>query len=141
MVKLDSLSIHLKECEHNPKKPVPCSQGCGLTVPKDEMVEHNCVRELRLLVRDQGESICKVQQDMTDMRYALTEQKRELQMMKEMVRSMRMGSVAGRGLQDQIEDDEVMRWAGTLPRARVTRWGGMISTPDAVLQVTNQKQE
>ena len=28
-----------------------------------------------------------------------------------------------------------MRWAGTLPRARVTRWGGMISTPDAVLQV------
>ena len=68
VVKLDSLSHHLKECEHNPKKPVPCSQGCGLTVPKDEMVEHNCVRELRLLVRDQGESICKVQQDMTDMR-------------------------------------------------------------------------
>ena len=34
VAKLDSLSIHLKECEHNPKKPVPCSQGCGLTVPK-----------------------------------------------------------------------------------------------------------
>ena len=85
VVKLDTLSHHLKECEHNPKKPVPCSQGCGLTVPKDEMVrlrccssepltpvppqvEHNCVRELRLLVRDQGETICKVQQDMTDMR-------------------------------------------------------------------------
>ena len=34
----------------------------------------------------------------------------------------------------QIEDDDVLRWAGTLPRARVTRWGGMISTPDAVLQ-------
>ena len=86
VVKLDILALHLKECEHNPKKPVPCSQGCGLTVPKDEMasiviipnnllmmvllqVEHNCVRELRLLVRDQGESICKAQQDMTDMRY------------------------------------------------------------------------
>ena len=38
MVKLDILALHLKECEHNPKKPVPCSQGCGLTVPKDEMV-------------------------------------------------------------------------------------------------------
>ena len=36
---------------------------------------------------------------------------------------------------NDLEDDEVMRWAGTLPRARVTRWGGMISTPDAVLQV------
>ena len=87
MVKLDNLSHHLKECEHNPKKPVPCSQGCGLTVPKDEMVralplfllqtntrllfyqvEHNCVRELRMLVKDQGESLSKVQHDMTDMR-------------------------------------------------------------------------
>ena len=38
VVKLDILALHLKECEHNPKKPVPCSQGCGLTVPKDEMV-------------------------------------------------------------------------------------------------------
>ena len=38
VVKLDILTMHLKECEHNPKKPVPCGQGCGLTVPKDEMV-------------------------------------------------------------------------------------------------------
>ena len=28
----------------------------------------------------------------------------------------------------------VFRWVGTLTPARVTRWGGMISTPDAVLQ-------
>lgn len=26
------------------------------------------------------------------------------------------------------------RWANSLQRARVTRWGGMISTPDSVLQ-------
>ena len=37
IVKLDLLSHHLKECEHNPKKPVSCIQGCGLTVPKDTM--------------------------------------------------------------------------------------------------------
>ena len=57
-------------------------------------------------------------------------------------------------VQDQFEEDDVMRWAATLSRARVTRWflenfsfnlhwnpisflfrwGGMISTPDAVLQ-------
>lgn len=30
--------------------------------------------------------------------------------------------------------DEVLRWLASLPHARVTRWGGMISTPDAVLQ-------
>ena len=67
-------------------------------------------------------------------RYALTEQKREIQILKEMVRSSRHGGGTVRGLQDQVEDDEIVRWAGTLPRARVTRWGGMISTPDAVLQ-------
>ena len=37
MIKLDLLPHHLKECEHNPKKKVSCEQGCGLTVPKDEM--------------------------------------------------------------------------------------------------------
>ncbi|KAI8428676.1 hypothetical protein MSG28_007398 [Choristoneura fumiferana] len=31
--------------------------------------------------------------------------------------------------------EEVSRWAASLARARVTRWGGMISTPDDVLQV------
>lgn len=30
--------------------------------------------------------------------------------------------------------DEVIRWVNTMPIARVTRWGGMISTPDIVLQ-------
>jgi len=134
VVKLDILNMHLKECEHNPKKPVACTLGCGLTVPKDEMVEHNCVKELRLVVRDQGESLSKAQQDITDMRYALTEQKRELQLLKELVRAMRISNPGVRALQDQIEDDDVMRWSATLPRARVTRWGGMISTPDAVLQ-------
>jgi len=134
VVKLDILSMHLKECEHNPKKPVACGLGCGLTVPKDEMVDHNCVKELRLIVRDQGESLSKAQLDMTDMRHALTEQKRELQLLKELVRAMRISNPGVRALQDQIEDGDVMRWSATLPRARVTRWGGMISTPDAVLQ-------
>ena len=25
------------ECEHNPKKPIHCEQGCGLIIPKDEL--------------------------------------------------------------------------------------------------------
>ena len=37
IVKLDLLPHHLKECEHNPKRPVTCTQGCGQTVAKDEM--------------------------------------------------------------------------------------------------------
>jgi len=135
VVKLDLLPMHLKECEHNPKKPVSCTQGCGLTVPKDEMRDHNCVKELRTLVREQSERMGEFQQDMADMRYALTEQKREVQLLKEMVRSIRVSNPPGmRAMSDQMEENDVMRWTNTLPRARVTRWGGMISTPDAVLQ-------
>lgn len=37
VLKLDSLQSHLAECEHNPKKPVPCEQGCGLIIPMDEL--------------------------------------------------------------------------------------------------------
>lgn len=37
IVKLDALPSHLQECEHNPKKPVQCQEGCGLVIPKDEL--------------------------------------------------------------------------------------------------------
>lgn len=37
VVKLDMLSAHIQECEHNPKKPVHCESGCGIVVPKDEL--------------------------------------------------------------------------------------------------------
>jgi len=131
IVKLDILAMHLKECEHNPRKPVVCTQGCGLTVPKDEMKEHNCVKELRNLLKEQGDRMAEFQQDMADMRYALTDQTREVQLLKEVVRAMRVGTTIR---VDQMEESDVVRWAATLPRARVTRWGGMISTPDAVLQ-------
>ena len=43
ITKLDLLPHHLKECEHNPKKLVSCLQGCGLTVPKDEMKVTQCL--------------------------------------------------------------------------------------------------
>ena len=42
------------------------------------------------------------------------------------------GAVAAMG-------EEVRLWCSSLPIARVTRWGGMISTPDAVLQVYREQ--
>ena len=48
-------------------------------------------------------------------------------------------SGASRTVANLIQDDEVARWAARLPRARVSRWGGMISTPDAVLQVSFER--
>lgn len=51
------------------------------------------------------------------------------------MRAMRISNPAMRAIADQMERDEVLRWSGTLAPARVTRWGGMISTPDENLQV------
>lgn len=28
-LRLDQLQSHLKDCEHNPKRPVNCEEGCG----------------------------------------------------------------------------------------------------------------
>lgn len=51
------------------------------------------------------------------------------------MRAMRMANPTMQALADEMEREEVIRWSTSLTRARVTRWGGMISTPDELLQV------
>lgn len=51
------------------------------------------------------------------------------------MRAMRVSNPGIPALNDDIDREEVSRWSNTLSRARVTRWGGMISTPDDMLQV------
>lgn len=134
VVKLDALTNHLAECEHNPKKPVPCGQGCGLIIPMDELKDHNCVRELRSLIHNQQQKIQDFQQEIADQRFQINEQKRELYILKDFMRAMRVSNPGMPALSDDIDREEVSRWSNTLSRARVTRWGGMISTPDDMLQ-------
>ncbi|XP_064646582.1 E3 ubiquitin-protein ligase NRDP1-like isoform X2 [Lineus longissimus] len=134
VVKLDMLQSHLHECEHNPKKPVHCEQGCGLIIPKDELKDHNCVRELRALVQSQQMKIGELQSELADQKLQMNNQKMEIQLIKEYMRTFRASNPRLRELQTEIENDDVVRWTETLQPARVTRWGGMISTPDAVLQ-------
>ncbi|KAB7504847.1 E3 ubiquitin-protein ligase NRDP1 [Armadillidium nasatum] len=134
VVKLDCLKTHLEECDFNPKRPVPCEQGCGLVVPKDELKDHNCLRELRSLMQNQTNKIAELQQDIIENKFQLNEQKQEIQLLKDFMRAMRSSNPQMRAIADQMEQDEVVRWSSTLGRARVTRWGGMISTPDAMLQ-------
>lgn len=50
------------------------------------------------------------------------------------MRAVRVSNPRVQQLQSELDNDEVLRWVTTLTVARVTRWGGMISTPDAVLQ-------
>lgn len=136
MLKLDSLLSHLEDCEHNPKRPLPCELGCGLVIPKDELKDHNCVKELRALIQTQQQKLNDFQQEINEQRFLITEQKREMQLLKEFMRAMRISNPSMRAVADAMERDEVLRWSAFLQRARVTRWGGMISTPDEVLQVS-----
>uniref|UniRef100_A0A0B6ZB44 E3 ubiquitin-protein ligase NRDP1 n=1 Tax=Arion vulgaris TaxID=1028688 RepID=A0A0B6ZB44_9EUPU len=89
LVKLDSLSSHLQDCEYNPKKPVQCDKGCGLVVPKDEFQDHNCVKELRNFMSTIQQKFGDLQTESLEQKIQLTEQKREIQMLKELLRSMR----------------------------------------------------
>ena len=91
------------------------------TTNQYNQVEHNCVRELRAVVKDQGECLSKAQHDLADMRlelldnlfnkllmlsrfrYALTEQKRELTLVKELVRAMRLANPGVRALQVMLK--------------------------------------
>ncbi|KOB74352.1 Early girl [Operophtera brumata] len=112
----------------------PHGSGCGLVIPKDELAQHNCVRELRALIATQQGKLTDYQHELAEQRLVINEHKRELALLKEFMRAMRVSNPAMRALADQMEREEVVRWANSLSRARVTRWGGMISTPDEVLQ-------
>jgi E3 ubiquitin-protein ligase NRDP1 len=133
VVKLDALNTHLQECEFNPKKPIVCDKGCGLTMPKDELVNHNCVRELRALVQSQQNKIQNLESEASELKLLQNDLKREVLLLKESLRVMRLNAVR-RDPNLAPESEDVRRWVSSLQLTRVTRWGGMISTPDAVLQ-------
>ncbi|BES99795.1 unnamed protein product [Nesidiocoris tenuis] len=136
VLKLDALSSHLTECQHNPKKPVLCDQGCGMVTPMDELQGHNCIHGLRSLIDKQQQKIQDFQQEIGDQRTQINELKRELCMMKSILIAMRGTNPAVRAMAEEMDRTELARWSNSLARARVTRWGSMISTPDALLQAT-----
>ena len=136
MVRLDGLQAHNNECEYNPKRPVSCKKGCGIMVPLDEVPKHNCVRELHKIVEDKSDTIDELVTQVGDLEVRLNEQHRETLILKEIVRGMRHSGLCG-SLSNSHETEEAImtvRWLSVLKPARVKRWGGMISTPDAVLQ-------
>lgn len=61
---------------------MPCEAGCGLVIPKDELAEHNCVRELRVLIASQQGKLTDYQQELTEQRLIINEHKRELALLK-----------------------------------------------------------
>lgn len=129
--KLDVLHDHSSVCDFNPKKLVECNE-CGVTVPKDEMKDHNCIRYLRDRVSKQNETIA-------DLEVLCQNMKKELTLLRESISAIRSANPSSVPVIDTFDADDIERWVQTLPRAKVTRWGGMISTPDAALQESVRK--
>ncbi|KAG8326229.1 E3 ubiquitin-protein ligase NRDP1 [Homalodisca vitripennis] len=98
------------------------------------MLDHNCVKELRSLIHSQQQKMADFQKEIADHKFQLNQQKREIHLLKDFMRAMRVSNPTMRALAEEMERDEVVRWSNSLTRARVTRWGGMISTPDDMLQ-------
>lgn len=90
------------------------------------------------MIHSQQQKLNDMKSEISDQNLTINELKREFQLFKDFMRAMRVSNPAMRAIADQMERDEVARWSNTLARARVTRWGGMISTPDDALQVANK---
>ncbi|KAF8767868.1 E3 ubiquitin-protein ligase NRDP1 like protein [Argiope bruennichi] len=130
VVKLERLEIHEKGCEHNPNRLVPCDQGCGLVIPKEEFKDHNCIREIRLMLQNQQHVVCDIQ-------CAINEIRRDIGLLKSCIQEYtRVVRIIPNSppILLPLEEGEIIRWTNSLQRAKVTQWGGMISNPESVLQ-------
>nr|XP_046197997.1 E3 ubiquitin-protein ligase NRDP1-like isoform X1 [Oncorhynchus gorbuscha]XP_046198000.1 E3 ubiquitin-protein ligase NRDP1-like isoform X1 [Oncorhynchus gorbuscha]XP_046198005.1 E3 ubiquitin-protein ligase NRDP1-like isoform X1 [Oncorhynchus gorbuscha]XP_046198006.1 E3 ubiquitin-protein ligase NRDP1-like isoform X1 [Oncorhynchus gorbuscha] len=134
VLRLDQLQSHLRDCQHNPKRPFQCEQGCGLEMPKDEVSSHNCIKHLRSVVQQQQGKVTDLDKTAAEHKHQLAEQKRDIQLLKAYMRAIRSANPNLQNLEETIEYNEILEWVNSLQPVRVTRWGGMISTPDAVLQ-------
>jgi E3 ubiquitin-protein ligase NRDP1 len=75
---------------------------------------------LRSLCHSQQQKLAELKTEITDQNLTINELKRELNLIKDFMRAMRVSNPAMRAIADQMERDEVLRWSNSLPRARVT---------------------
>ncbi|NWZ91304.1 RNF41 ligase, partial [Nesospiza acunhae] len=126
-----------------------------LEMPKDELPNHNCIKHLRSVVQQQQTRIAELEKTSAEHKHQLAEQVgradsgcwklKSPQKKGVEVAGGRCGSVgvgwATLGTPEIPKSPQKIPkkgcgevWVNSLQPARVTRWGGMISTPDAVLQ-------
>jgi len=137
IVRLDILADHSQNCEFNPKRPIRCEQ-CQITIPKNELKDHNCIRDLRKQVLALTDKVTSLEQFKKDQSAKDQQHRRELELIKDLLRNQNNPLIrtphSGMSLRLQQFEEEILRWSENLNSARVTRWGGVISTPDSVLQ-------
>lgn len=128
VVKLDLLADHFKDCDYNPKKPVDCSE-CGITIAKDILDSHSCIRDLRRKVAEQEVRIKELEERVESMKLDIFNSMTTATPL----RTVHIEDLLSGPLVPQLPES-IENWMRSLSRARVTRWGGMISTPDVNLQ-------
>lgn len=140
-IRLENLNNHSYECEFNPKKTIICNLGCNILITKDELKSHNCIKELRKVVDDQQSKINQLSSEVVKQKNDLDAYIHELKVLKSFASkifrasnsSLTDSSFSNLNLRS-TNNDEIIRWSSTLNIAKITRWGGIISTPDSVLQ-------
>ncbi|XP_054974397.1 E3 ubiquitin-protein ligase NRDP1-like [Sorex araneus] len=134
VVRLDNLDAHLRDCEYNPKRPVACEQGCGLEMTQDELPSHHCVMHLSSTVQQQQGRLAELERTSAKHRRQLMEHRSDLRLLKAYVSALRSDNPHLQVLEETVVHNQILEWVSSLQPARVTHWGGMISTPDAALQ-------
>ncbi|KAI4793116.1 hypothetical protein KUCAC02_032925 [Chaenocephalus aceratus] len=125
-LRLDQLTSHLRDCQHNPKRPVSCVEGCGLEMPKDEVPNHNCIKHLRTVVGQQQTRISDLEKTVNGAQTpaggaasvpfvkrlseldAVVLQKRDIQLLKAYMRAIRSANPNLQNLEESIEYNEIL---------------------------------
>lgn len=94
--------------------------------------DHNCVRDMRSMV-------VKLKEQLNLLTVQYREVRREVDKLKDCCRSIQSVNPNIPAIVESFEQDEIERWVQTLPRARIKRWGGMMSTPDSPSQEAVRK--
>ncbi|UJR07931.1 hypothetical protein I4U23_012214 [Adineta vaga] len=128
-IKLENLVNHLNECEYSPKKFISCEHGCGMMIFQDDQTNHNCIHVLRNELDNMKCDLKKYKND-------IEVYKNEVRTLQEFIRTICVNNPSIACFLESVENNEILCWSGRLQLARVTHWGGMISTPDVVLQDT-----
>ena len=138
---LENLPAHLERCEHNPQRMIPCDKGCGFSVPYNEMEQHNCIEQLHQCLRRETERVTVLERRVEELEHQLVEQRNEMTTLNRLVSTMRTAPIpSSPSYPDDVERAiQTSRWLSTLRPARIRRWGGMISTPDTILQSIIQR--
>ena len=141
IVRLDNLVEHSAQCEFNPKRPIPC-ESCEMEIPKNQIKNHNCIRDLRkqgknyflllvmtwILVLDLQTRVESLEKDKQEQN---SRHNRDISRLARMIeQSSSHRSILQ--INNRLVEEQILRWSESLSSARVTRWGGVISTPGKI---------